>query len=135
MIRFTSISIFSLAFIPLALVLLAVGIYAISTEKKGGIWLKLALLINSSLILALGAIGCGGGNSKAADDEFVTCYMMPAPDVTEIPQSFEESNDWYTLENSLISLEYYITQETEDTATVEPLVESARASITESDKR
>ncbi len=130
MIRFTTISIFSLAFIPLALMLLAIGIYVIPTDKKNGLWFKLALLINSSLVLALGTIGCGSGKSDAADDdEFVTCYMVPPSDITEIPQSFEESNDWYMLENSLISLEYYISQGTEDAATVEPLVESARASI------
>ncbi|MCP4231593.1 MAG: hypothetical protein GY771_15795 [bacterium] len=114
MIRFTTISVFSLAFIPLALVLLAIGIYAIPTGKKNGVWLKLALFINSSLVLALGAIGCGGGKSDAADDasnggERVMCYLMPASDVTEIPQRYEDSEDWRTLEYSLSDLEYYIT--------------------------
>jgi hypothetical protein len=113
MIRFTTISIFSLAFIPLALMLLAIGIYVIPTNKKNGLWLKLALLANSSLVLALSTIGCGGDKSNAADGtsdggEQVMCYMMPASDVTEIPQSFEASDDWRTLENTLSSLEYYI---------------------------
>lgn len=130
MIRFTTISVFSLAFIPLALMLLAIGIYVIPTDKKNGLWLKLALLVNSSLVLALGAIGCGGDKSNAADDEeFVTCYMVPPSDVTEIPRSFEESNDWYMLESSLISLECYISAGTEDANAVEPLVEAARTSI------
>ena len=117
MIRFTTISVFALAFIPLALTLLAIGIYAVPTEKKTGLWLKLALLVNSSLVLALGAIGCGVDRSDAANDvsndgERVMCYMMPASDITEIPQTFEDSNDWRTLENSLSNLEYYI--ETDD---------------------
>ncbi|MBW2638171.1 MAG: hypothetical protein JRC86_11780 [Deltaproteobacteria bacterium] len=116
MIRFTAIPILALALLPLALLFLALGIYAISTEKKNGIWLKLALLVNSSLILALGAIGCGGEKSNAADGasddgETVMCYMMPASDVTVIPQSFEASNDWVQFENSLSNLEYYITTE------------------------
>jgi len=130
MIRYTSISIISLAFLPLAIILIAIGIYAFSTERKSGIWLKLAVLANSSLVLALGFIGCGGDKSEAADEnKMVTCYMMPAPDVTEIPQSFEDSNDWYTLESSLTNIEYYISSDTDDTAQVEPLVETARTSI------
>ncbi|MCP4231594.1 MAG: hypothetical protein GY771_15800 [bacterium] len=130
MIRIYTYTLLSLVFLPLALILVSLGINAIAAERKRGIWLKLAVIVNSSLILALGAIGCGGDKSDAADDEeFVTCYMMPAPDVTEIPQTYEDSNDWQTLESSLISIEYYISTESDDTAAVEPLVETARTSI------
>ncbi len=108
MIRYISVPVLAFALLPIALLLLAFGIYAIPTKKKRGIWLKLALLANSSLLLILGSIGCDNAKSDVPDDEFVMCYRVAASDITEVPKSFEESGDWQTLENSLSNLEYYI---------------------------
>lgn len=130
MIRTYTYTVLSLAFLPLALILVLLGINAIASDRKRGLWLKLALMINSSLVLVLGLIGCGGNKPEAADGkEFVMCYAMPAPDRTEIPESFEKSADWYSLESSLISLEYYISSEMTDEDAVEPLISTARTNV------
>lgn len=130
MIRTYTYTVLSLAFLPLALILVLLGINTIASDRKRGIWLKLALLINGSLVLVLGAIGCGGNKPEAADDEdFVMCYAMPASDITEIPQTFEDSSDWQGLESSFITLEYYIADGSGNEALVEAYVSAIRTHI------
>lgn len=103
MIRTVGLSILSLAFLLLASILLLLGIEALKLERKRGLWLKLALLINTSIVLAVGVLGCCGKPGGR-----VTCYEVAISDYTEIPEDFEQSSDWSKLESTLMNLEYYI---------------------------
>lgn len=120
MVRTITLTTLSLVFLPIALILVSVGINAISVKKKRGIWMKLAVLVNSSLVLALSFLGCGGSaNGDEGEEEIVMCYEMAVSDYTEIPDKFEDSDDWTILENRLVLYESYISSrnsEVEETA-------------------
>jgi hypothetical protein len=121
MVRTITLTTLSLAFLPLALMLILIGINAISVKKKRGIWMKLAVMVNSSLVLALGFLGCGSSaNGEAGnEEEMVMCYDMAMSDYTKIPDKFEDSDDWTMLENRLVLYESYISSrntEMEETA-------------------
>lgn len=103
MIRTISLSFLAIAFLPVASVLLLLGITAIKPKRKHGFWLKLAVLINSSIVLAIGVLGCCGKPGGR-----VTCYEVAISDYTEIPDDFEQSSDWSKLESTLMNLEYFI---------------------------
>ncbi len=103
MIRTVGLSILSLAFLPLASILLLLGIEALNLDRKRGIWLKLAVLLNTSIVLAVGVLGCCGKPGGR-----VTCYDIAVSDYTEIPEDFEQSSEWSILESTLVNLEYYI---------------------------
>ncbi len=126
MVRTMTLTTLSLIFLPIASILILIGINAISVKKKNGIWMKLAVLVNSSLVLALGFLGCGGSaNGDEFEEEMVMCYDMAMSDYTKIPDKFEDSDDWTMLENRLTLYESYISsrnsemEETADTILVE----------------
>lgn len=90
--------------LPAALILLTFGIDKLAVRGKKGLWLKTALLVNSSLILALNVLGCCCGDNRGG----VSCYEVAISDVTEIPDEFETSPAWNELESGLWSLEQEI---------------------------
>ncbi|MCP4231598.1 MAG: hypothetical protein GY771_15820 [bacterium] len=120
MVRTITLTTLSLAFLPIALILILIGINALSVKKKRGIWMKLAVLVNSSLVLALGVLGCGGSaNGGEGEEEMVLCYEVAMSDYTQVPDKFENSDDWQMLENRLTLYESYISSrntEMEETA-------------------
>jgi len=109
MVRTITLTSLSLVFLPIALILILIGINAISVKKKHGIWMKLAVMVNSSLVLALSFLGCGGSaNGTEGDEEMVLCYETAMSDYTSVPDKFEDSKDWQLLENRLTLYESYI---------------------------
>ena len=126
MVRTITLTSLSLIFLPIALIFILIGINAISVKKKHGIWMKLAVLVNSSLVLTLGVLGCGGSaNGGENEEEMILCYEVAMSDITQIPDKFEDSDDWTMLENRLTLYESYISsrnsemEETADTILVE----------------
>ncbi len=126
MVRTITLTTLSLVFLPIALILILIGINAISVKQKRGIWMKLAVMVNSSLVLVLSFLGCGGSaNGGEGEEEMVMCYDMAMSDFTKIPDKFEDSDDWTMLENRLMLYESYISsrnsemEETADTMLVE----------------
>ncbi|MCP4231600.1 MAG: hypothetical protein GY771_15830 [bacterium] len=103
MIRTASITLAALAILPVALVLLLFGIERLNLSRRNGLWLKLGILINTSVVIALGISGCCGKSGGR-----VTCYDVAMSDYTEIPDDLEQSSDWSKLESTLMNLEYYI---------------------------
>ncbi len=121
MIRTITLTTLSLVFLPLAIILILIGINAISVKHKRGIWMKLAVAVNSSLVLALGFLGCGGNanGGEGGEEEMVLCYEVAMSDYTSVPDEFENSEDWRLLENRLVLFESYISSgntEIEETA-------------------
>lgn len=99
--------------LPISLLLLVIGISSVKTNAKKGLWLKLTLAINTSLVMLLTFLGCCGKNGNLTIP--LGCYKPPEEsDLTKIPVKFEESSDWATLENWLISLEDKISREDYD---------------------
>jgi hypothetical protein len=127
MIRTYTYTLLSLAFLPLALILLLLGINAIAPERKHGIWLKLALAVNTSLVLVLGFLG--GSVKATAKDERVMCYKMAITDLTKIENEFEMSEDWQNLERSLWSMESFIRSGDFDNDTADKLYNDMKTSI------
>ncbi len=102
MIRTMSITLIAVAFLPIAIILLLFGIDRVNPSPRKGVWLKLAVIINSALVIALGSLGCGKSDGE------VTCYDVAMSDFTEIPVDFEKSDDWSSLEYAMTALEGYI---------------------------
>jgi len=127
MVRTITLTTLSLVFLPLALILLLLGINAVAPNRKRGIWLKLALAVNTSLALVLGFLGT---NTKAeADEEFVMCYAVAITDPTQIDDKFEQSQDWQNLENNLWEMENYIRNGAFDTDTADALYSEMKTAI------
>lgn len=102
MIRTISLSILAAAFLPVALLLLLLGIESLKPGRKRGFWMKLAVLVNSSILIATGIFAC---KKPGIDSSPPDCYIVDSSDVTKIPENFENSNDWATLEYAMFSLE------------------------------
>lgn len=127
MIRTYTYTLLSLAFLPLALILLLLGINAIAQGRKHGIWLKLALAVNASLVLVLGFLG---SNAKAtAVENTVMCYQIAITDFTKIPDKFENSEDWHNLESALWNMESFIHSGDFDHDTADKLYGDMKTSI------
>ncbi len=103
MIRTISLTALALPFLPVAIILLLFGIERVNPSRRKDIWLKLAVIINSALVIVLGITGCTGKPGGR-----VSCYDVEMSDFTEIPAGFEKSNDWSELESVLMNLEYDI---------------------------
>lgn len=130
MIRSLTLTTLSLVFLPLAIILILIGINAISVKQKRGIWMKLAVMVNSSLVLALGLLGCGGSaNGDQNKEEMVMCYDMAMSDFTKVPDKFEDSSDWQNLEYNLWNLENYIRSGSFDHDTADELYLDMKSSI------
>jgi DNA-binding transcriptional regulator GbsR (MarR family) len=128
MIKTYGLTLMSLAFLPLALILVLLGINAIAPNRKRGIWLKLALAVNTSLVLALGFFGTAG-KANAEGERLATCYSMIASDLTQIDDVFEASADWQNLENKLWTMENYIRTGSFDYDTADELYGEMKTSI------
>ncbi len=130
MIRTYTYTLLSLAFLPLALILLLMGIDAIAPERKRGIWLKLALAVNTSLALVFGFLA-GNSKSEAAEPDMdkLLCYAVATTDPTEIGNDFEESVDWQNLETNLCVMENYIRTGNFDSDTADKLYVEMKTSI------
>ncbi|MCP4231599.1 MAG: hypothetical protein GY771_15825 [bacterium] len=122
MIRTMSITLVAVAFLPIALILILFGINRLNPSRRKGIWLKLAVIINSALVIALGIIGCKGGRindggNAGGEEVYVDCYAFAPADITEVPETFDKSNDWSDLEYTMVALEREITRGNYDEAT------------------
>ncbi len=102
MIRTLGISALAIAFLPVAFFLLLLGIESLKPGRRRGFWMKLAVLVNSSILIATGIFGC---KKPGIDSSSPDCYIVDSTDVTKIPENFEDSNDWATLENAIFRLE------------------------------
>ncbi|MCP4231597.1 MAG: hypothetical protein GY771_15815 [bacterium] len=130
MVRTITLTSLSLVFLPVALILILIGINAINAKKKRGIWVKLAVMVNSSLVLALGFLGCGSNaNGGEGEEEMVMCYDMAMSDYTRIPDKFEDSEDWQNLENKLCNMENFIRTSSFDNNTADELYAEMKTSI------
>jgi hypothetical protein len=112
-----SITLLALAFLPIAIILLLFGIERVKPSRRKGLWLKLVVIVNSALVIALGVVGCKSGSIK--DDGQVDCYIVESPDLTEIPDSYDNSDDWSDLEYAMVALERDIVQGNYDEKTEE----------------
>ncbi|MCP4231595.1 MAG: hypothetical protein GY771_15805 [bacterium] len=128
MIRTYTYTMLSLVFLPFALILIMLGINAIAPNRKRGIWLKLALAVNTSLALGLGFFGATG-KANAEGERLATCYLMIASDLTQIDDVFEASADWQNLENKLLTMENYIRTGSFDYDTADKLYGEMKTSI------
>jgi hypothetical protein len=127
MIRTYTYTLLAVAFLPLAIILIILGINAVTQNRKRGIWLKLAVAVNSSLAIVLGFFG---SSTKAqAEDERVMCYVMVVTDVTEIDKKFESSDDWHNLETNLWNMENFIRSGDFDYDTADKLYADMKLSI------
>ncbi len=132
MIRIVNLTMAGFALFPIVAILFILGSRALSMKNKSELRLKLALIINSLLLLIPSYLGCCGKNGNLTIP--IGCYMPPAKtDITEIPANFEESSDWKTLENWLIQLEDKISRKNYDAdfldkfgETVWPAIENLR---------
>jgi hypothetical protein len=101
MIKSYGFMVLAVAFIPFAILLAILGITKIRQADNAGFWLKVAVLANTSLALALGFFGC-----KIPGGERTSCYEpLPVSDKTETPVEFQTSDDWDELERVMIKLE------------------------------
>jgi len=133
MIRTISLSVLALALVPIATLLLFLGVGALKPGNKRGLPLKLTLLVNTSLLIVASFLGCCGkpGNRTIP----ISCYAPPPiTDITDIPDNFEESDDWSLIEEHMIELEERISREDFDSAihdrfgeAVLPAIENMRA--------
>ncbi len=105
MYRYTEPVIVAVLF-PVAILLLLIGIRALRLEKTSGLGLKLAVVLNTSLAIILGWVGCAKAENN---EEFVTCYIMPETLDETVPAEFQRSDGWYALEQAVVDLECEIT--------------------------
>lgn len=96
------------ALLPAAVFLLIAGVRALRLDKRSGVGLKLALVINTSLAIILGWIGYAKAENT---QEFKTCYIMIMPETPDevVPAEFQKSDSWHDLEQTIVDLEYEIT--------------------------
>ncbi len=106
MIRTYTVTLLSLLFLPLALILILLGVDAIVSGRKTGIWLKLALAINTSLAMIMGFLG--SSESPKAEELMATCYDPVVSDFTKVENKFENSADWRNLEDNMWYMERHI---------------------------
>ncbi|UCE27300.1 MAG: hypothetical protein JSW52_00680 [Candidatus Coatesbacteria bacterium] len=97
------IPILTVALLPAAVLLLIIGVRAVRPDKRSGIGLKLALIVNTSLAVVLGWFGC----AKAEQPE-VLCYTPVAIPDERVPEAFGESDAWNDLEKTVVELEMKI---------------------------
>jgi len=86
--------------IPVALLLVLSGTRALRSEKRSGLGLKLALILNTSLTVALGWLGCA-----RADYPETLCYATVATADEPVPDAFDKSRGWNDLEKTMVELE------------------------------
>ncbi|UCE27298.1 MAG: hypothetical protein JSW52_00670 [Candidatus Coatesbacteria bacterium] len=90
------------ALLPVAILLLLLGVRALRLDKRSRLGLKLALILNTSLAILLGWVG-------SARAEVKTCYVM-IPLIPDEPVSteFQNSDGWNDLEKTIMELEQKI---------------------------
>lgn len=127
MIRTYTFTLLSIMFLPLALVLIFLGVDAIVSDRKKGIWLKLALAINTSLAMITGFLG--SSESPKAEEIMATCYDPVVSDFTKVEKKFEESADWRKLEDNMWYMESHIRSGNFDNDTANKLYLDMKSSI------
>jgi len=91
------------ALLPAAVLLFIAGVKAVRPDKRSGVGLKVALIVNTSLAIVLGWFGC----AKAEYPE-VLCYSPPGVTDEPVPKTFDESDGWNALEKTIVELEIKI---------------------------
>jgi len=92
----------ALIFLPVAVFLLIAGTRAMRLDKRSEFGLKLALIVNTSLALMTGWVGCARANG---DKETVTCYIPQLERDEPVPAEFNSSSPWSDLERAVVDLE------------------------------
>jgi hypothetical protein len=90
----------ALAFVPAAVLLLIAGVRALRINRRSGLNLKLALILNTSLVIVVGWFG----HAKAEYPE-VLCYIPPPIIDEPVPDAFDNSKGWNELEKTMVELE------------------------------
>jgi|GEM_PF-891779 len=94
------------ALLPIAILLVIFGVRALHLDKRTGLGLKLALILNTSLAIALGWVGVAHGKET---ETVVDCYIIIERADESVPDEFSRSDGWNDLERAITELEERIT--------------------------